>query len=112
MTNKNAFRISIIGSLSYALLFLLFLNPSPSHATTEYARQTGFECKECHIDAIGGGKLTKEGENFLNEMKIKGLYRPLTKTQKVIHFIIGYMHLFFAIIWFGTILYVHLLLKP
>jgi len=90
----------------------LFLIPSLSHATTEYARQTGFKCKECHVDAIGGGKLTKKGENFLDEIKIKGLYRPLTKTQKVIRFIIGYIHLFFAIIWFGTILYVHLLLKP
>ncbi|MCX5717944.1 MAG: cytochrome B5 [Nitrospirae bacterium] len=112
MTNKSAFWISTVGPLSSALLFLLFLIPSLSHATAEYARQTGFECKECHVDAIGGGKLTKKGENFLDEMKIKGLYRPLTKTQKVIRFIIGYIHLFFAIIWFGTILYVHLLLKP
>jgi len=112
MTNKSAFRFSIIGTLSSVVLFLLFLIPSLSHATIEYARQTGFECKECHVDAIGGGKLTKEGENYLAEMKIKGLYRPLTNIQKVIRFIIGYIHLFFAIIWFGTILYVHLLLKP
>lgn len=112
MTNKSAFRISIIGPLSSVVLFLLLLIPSLSHATTDYARQTGFECKECHVDAIGGGKLTKEGENYLDEMKIKGLYRPMTNIQKVIRFVIGYIHLFFAIIWFGTILYVHLLLKP
>lgn len=64
------------------------------------------------MDTIGGGKLTKEGEKFRDDLKVKGLYRPLTKTQKAVRFIIGYIHLFFAIAWFGTILYVHILLKP
>ena len=86
--------------------------PSLSSATTEYARQTGFKCNECHVETIGGGKLTKTGEEFRDDLKIKGIYRPLTKTQKVVRFIIGYIHLFFAIAWFGTILYVHILLKP
>ena len=87
------------------LVFTLFLMPSISSATTDYARQTGFECKECHVDAIGGGKLTKEGENYLDEMKIKGLYRPLTNIQKVIRFIIGYIHLFFCnnMVWNNTL---------
>ena len=86
--------------------------PSLSSATTEYARQTGLKCAECHAETTGGGKLTKEGEEFRDDLKIKGLYRPLTNAQKVIRFIVGYIHLFFAIIWFGTILYVHILLKP
>jgi len=94
------------------LLVILFLIPSLSSATTEYARQTGLQCRECHVEAIGGGKLTKQGEAFLEDMKIKGLYRPLSKTQKVVRFIIGYIHLITAIAWFGTILYVHILLKP
>lgn len=86
--------------------------PSLSSATTEYARQTGFKCNECHVETTGGGKLTKEGEAFRDDLKVKGVYRPLTKTQKAVRFIIGYIHLFFAIAWFGTILYVHILLKP
>ena len=89
-----------------------FLSPFPSYATTDYARQTGMECKECHVAAIGGGPLTKEGEKFLSEMKVKGLYRPLSNTQKVVRFFIGYIHLLTAIVWFGTIFYVHILLKP
>ena len=96
----------------YVLVFILFLTPSISSATTEYARQTGMECKECHVAAIGGGPLTKEGEKFLTEMKVKGLYRPLSNTQKVVRFFIGYIHLLTAIVWFGTIFYVHILLKP
>ncbi|PIV43347.1 MAG: cytochrome B5 [Nitrospirae bacterium CG02_land_8_20_14_3_00_44_33] len=94
------------------LALIVSLIPSLSSATTEYARQTGFKCNECHAETTGGGKLTKEGEEFRDDLKIKGLYRPLSKTQKIVRFIIGYIHLFFAIAWFGTILYVHILLKP
>jgi predicted heme/steroid binding protein/uncharacterized membrane protein len=96
----------------FILFLYLMLEPSFSSATTDYARQTGFECKVCHVDAIGGGKLTKAGEQFVEEMKLKGLYRPLRTPQKIIRFIVGYVHLITAIAWFGTILYVHILLKP
>lgn len=84
----------------------------PSSATTEYSRQTGLNCNECHVEAIGGGPLTEKGQQFLSDMKVKGLYRPLTGIQRIVRFIIGYIHLLTAIAWFGTILYVHILLKP
>lgn len=96
----------------FLLLFFILLIPFFSFATTDYARQTGFECKACHVDAIGGGKLTSAGEQFVEEMKLKGLYRPLKTPQKIVRFIVGYLHLLTAIAWFGTILYVHILLKP
>jgi predicted heme/steroid binding protein len=89
-----------------------FLLPSISLATVDHARQTGLQCSACHVAAIGGGPLTKEGDTFLADMKIKGLYRPLSGVQKVVRFVIGYIHLITAIAWFGTILYVHILLKP
>ena len=92
--------------------FLLLVIPGYSSATTDYARQTGFSCGVCHVDTIGGGPLTKEGEKFLEDMKAKGLYRPLKTSQKIVRFVIGYIHLLTAIAWFGTILYVHILLKP
>jgi len=99
----------------YHLLILLSLfiiaSPSLSHATPEYAGQTGFECKTCHVDGTGG-KLTKDGENFKEDLIGKGLYRPLSTIQKVVRLIIGYLHLLTAIAWFGTIFYVHILLKP
>jgi predicted heme/steroid binding protein/uncharacterized membrane protein len=101
--------------LKYHLLILLSLfiiaSPSLSHATPEYAGQTGFECKTCHVDGTGG-KLTKDGENFKKDLIVKGLYRPLSTIQKVVRLIIGYLHLLTAIAWFGTIFYVHILLKP
>jgi predicted heme/steroid binding protein len=93
------------------LSLLIIASPSLSHATPEYAGQTGFECKTCHVDGTGG-KLTKDGENFKEDLIVKGLYRPLSTIQKVVRLIIGYLHLLTAIAWFGTIFYVHILLKP
>ena len=99
----------------YHLLILLSLfiiaSPSLCRANPEYAGQTGFECKTCHVDGTGG-KLTKDGENFKEDLIGKGLYRPLSTIQKVVRLIIGYLHLLTAIAWFGTIFYVHILLKP
>ena len=96
--------------LIFLSLFVIAL-PSLCRATPEYAGQTGFECKTCHVDETGG-KLTKDGENFKEDLRAKGLYRPLSTIQKVVRLIIGYLHLLTAIAWFGTIFYVHILLKP
>jgi predicted heme/steroid binding protein/uncharacterized membrane protein len=99
--------------LRFILLLTVLLCFSPvSFATPEYARQTGFECKKCHRDTAGGGPLTRTGEEFLAGLTMKGLYKPLTTMQRILRVIIGYIHLLTAIAWFGTILYVHILLKP
>jgi len=105
--------MSIIAKINFLILvFLFFISlPSISHSTPEYAEQTGFDCKTCHTEATGG-KLTKAGEDFKENLRIKGLYRPLHPIQKVVRLTIGYIHLITAIAWFGTILYVHILLKP
>jgi predicted heme/steroid binding protein/uncharacterized membrane protein len=91
---------------------LMLLSPPSAFATSAYARQTGLACGQCHIDPIGGGPLTQAGKSFLADLKLKGLYRPLTMGRQIVRFGIGYLHLMSAILWFGTILYVHLLLKP
>jgi predicted heme/steroid binding protein/uncharacterized membrane protein len=91
-------------------LFVIVL-PSLCHATPEYAGKTGLNCTACHVDGTGG-KLTKGGEDFREDLRAKGLYRPLSTIQKVVRLMIGYLHLLTAIAWFGTIFYVHILLKP
>jgi predicted heme/steroid binding protein len=103
MQFKNSFLI-----LSF---LLIVLSPSLSHSNPEYAEETGFECQRCH-EEITGGKLTKAGEDFMENLKIKDQYRPLNPIQRAVRLIIGYLHLLTAIAWFGTILYVHILLKP
>ena len=99
---------------SPALLVLLFVLFSPLNAlcTVEYARQTDKICGDCHFDPSGGGSLTKDGVAFKDELRIKGQYRVLSPVQRIVRFIIGYLHTMTAIIWFGTILYVHIVLKP
>lgn len=93
------------------IIFLILFLPSASKALPEFSEQTGYNCDRCHIEPTGG-KLTKTGEQYRNELKMKGLYRPLKPYQKIVRLIIGYLHLLTAFVWFGTILYVHILLKP
>ena len=104
--------IPIFSYLLICLLGMFVFTPAPVSATPDYARQTGLECKQCHVDIIGGGQLTQKGNEFLIDMKSKGLYRPLNTTQRIVRLIIGYLHMMAAIMWFGTIMYVHILLKP
>lgn len=103
--------------MKYLLFFIvsiaLFLASPPGvSANPDYALQTGKACGACHVDPAGGGKLTAEGDVFKDDLRIKGLYKPLTTAQRIVRFIVGYVHMLTGIIWFGTILYVHLLLKP
>jgi predicted heme/steroid binding protein/uncharacterized membrane protein len=93
------------------LLSTVTLFPSISSSTPQYAEQTGFDCVTCHKEATGA-KLTEAGKDFREGLQAQGLYRPLTPAQKVVRLVIGYLHLLMAIAWFGTILYVHILLKP
>lgn len=86
------------------LLFILVL-PALSFAKPEYAERTGKDCIYCHVTE-SGGNLTKEGETFLkNELRPLGI-------KRVVRIVVYYFHFLFGILWFGTILYVHIILKP
>jgi predicted heme/steroid binding protein len=95
-------------------LFVLFAESS-AFATEEYAMQTGKECAFCHVNPSGGGELTSTGKAFQAQ---KHLGHPRTSTPletilpHMLRLLVGYAHLLTAILWFGTILYVHLVLKP
>jgi predicted heme/steroid binding protein/uncharacterized membrane protein len=108
----NWMRISDVRMLFLAVGIAVFLLPGNAASTPDYAKQTGYECGKCHVDVIGGGKLTSTGEAFLTSQKAKGQYRQLSTTQRVVRLVVGYLHMVAAIIWFGTIMYVHILLKP
>jgi predicted heme/steroid binding protein len=111
MNGERSFVLPAFLAIIVVCFASVFL-PLTVFATPDYARQTGFECKRCHVDAIGGGALTQAGQDFLESMKAKGLYRPLSLPQHIVRLIVGYFHMLAAIIWFGTIMYVHVLLKP
>lgn len=68
------------------------------------------------MDPGGGGQLTGIGERFA----VSGHVWPLPEGKpgslpfwlKSVRFALGFTHLLAAIIWFGTIFYVHIVLRP
>ncbi|MCX7990627.1 MAG: cytochrome B5 [Proteobacteria bacterium] len=90
----------------FLFLLLFALSVKNLYATELLAEKTGKDCSYCHKDISKGKDLTRAGEKFLVELK------GLTPAKRIIRFITYFIHLFFAITWFGTILYVHLILKP
>ncbi|MFO7607226.1 MAG: cytochrome b5 domain-containing protein [Desulfurivibrionaceae bacterium] len=94
--------------------FFLVLFAGTAHATEEYAEKTGAECGVCHVDPLGGGELTEAGQGYLLSIGAgdalgAGSKNPLARLLKLA---VGYLHIITAFLWFGTILYVHLVLKP
>ncbi|MFH0786443.1 MAG: multiheme c-type cytochrome [Pseudomonadota bacterium] len=104
--------------LSITLLSFIILLPDV-FANEQYAAKTGKGCIFCHQDKTGGLLNTvglayiKNGyrypipESVLNKSKI--LQTPF---QQTLRFIIGYLHLLAATVFFGTIFYIHLFIRP
>lgn len=96
----------------FFLLSLVLLAPQLVGATEEYAKQTGQVCAVCHLDPGGGGELTVSGKSFADTHLTKTDRSQTNTFTKLFRLVIGYIHFLTAIFWFGTILYVHLILKP
>ncbi len=102
-----------------AFTVLLFSIAPYGTATEEFAEKTGLSCEDCHIDSSGGGELTKTGNDFLQKLSEEAettkdsAFKPGSKgIAYYIRFLTGFLHIITGIFWFGTILYVHLILKP
>jgi predicted heme/steroid binding protein len=95
-------------------LFMAFLLCSSQRAcaTEEYAKQTGRMCAACHFDPAGGGELTAAGKTFAATLHTTTESPKTSILVKVLRLVVGYIHFLTAVFWFGTILYVHLVLKP
>lgn len=99
-------------------IFFLLIVPY-GNTTEELAEKTGKSCKFCHLDPSGGGELTKAGKDFFLKISTNSKDKPKKIVQSgrkrflhYVYFIAGYLHILTAILWFGTILYVHIVLKP
>jgi len=93
---------------------LMMLYPSfQGLATEDISRETGRACRACHLDPSGGGELNAAGMAFLAGRAESGKAHPDSSPfHRMVRFTAGFLHLLTAVMWFGTILYVHLLLKP
>lgn len=94
------------------LLTFMLLTPQLIGATEEYAKQTGQTCAVCHLDPGGAGELTAAGNSFADTHQAKTEGPKTGMIVKVFRLAIGYLHFLTAVFWFGTILHVHLILKP
>jgi predicted heme/steroid binding protein len=94
------------------LLLMLLVAVSPAAATEEYAGRTGKGCDACHLDPSGGTALTAEGLAFRGSLVAGGEARRLTPALSVLRLILRFFHIIVAFLWFGTIIYVHLFLRP
>lgn len=70
----------------------------PALATEEYAARTGKDCSQCHLDrgdpaGLGGGE-------------------PPSALFRSLRLAVRFAHLFFGVLWLGTIFYIHIVLKP
>jgi predicted heme/steroid binding protein len=88
---------------------------SSAFATPEYSERSEQGCLTCHVDEEGSGELTIEGLEFAASGYMWppiGGYRVLGPIRKTVRLGIGYAHILAAFIWLGTILYVHIMLRP
>ncbi|MBN1847528.1 MAG: CopD family protein [Deltaproteobacteria bacterium] len=90
-----------------------------AEATDQYAERTGKGCIFCHRESAGG-QLKTTGFAFIKNgyqypiperilIKAESLQSPF---HKVIRFVFGYLHLIAAVIFAGTIFYIHIFIGP
>ena len=107
--------------MKYPLLILLSVTlaalffSTAASARPEYAERIGQPCTACHAGPEGGA-LNRTGLDFSASGNVwpptKSGYRILTPIKRSVRFFVGYLHMLAAFMWLGTILYVHILLRP
>lgn len=96
------------------IVFLVLLTASSSWAIPEYAEKTKQGCLICHIKE-DGGDLSNRGIEYAASGYVwppQGGFRVIGPIKKTVRFFIGALHIVAAFLWFGTILYVHIMLRP
>lgn len=97
----------------FTLLLMLYA-AAPAYATPEYAEKTRQGCIACH-SSEEGGELNDSGLAFL----FSGYVWPPPADGKAMlnlggaaRAFTGFLHIVASVMWFGTIIYVHVILKP
>jgi predicted heme/steroid binding protein len=96
-------------------LLLCLFAAGGAGATEEYADTSAQECETCHLDPDGGGPLTYVGEAYAahdHQWPPAGAQAPPPVWRRPLRILLGLAHFLAAIAWFGTIFYVHIVLRP
>jgi hydroxylamine dehydrogenase len=108
--------VALVGGFTLTLVITALLGSTAS-ATVDYARQTGQPCGACHVRPEGGGELNAQGVAYARggyQWPIpEGVasYTP-SNLMRTLKLIVGYVHLTVAVIWFGAIFYIHIVVRP
>lgn len=97
---------------SLIILVVVFTLTQPVLASPEFSGQTGQACSACHISPEGGGALTLRGQRFKADGYSWGEVERQLWGKRVLKTILGFFHVLFGVVWFGSIVYVHLIIKP
>src|SRR5512138_2639278 len=107
-------RARVSPTLLAALVGLSLAGAPASFALEEYAARTGQPCLTCHQSASGGA-LTAAGEGYQADPEAwvaPPPAPPLPPVLRYLRLLALFLHIAFAVVWMGTILYVHIVLKP
>lgn len=102
-------KIYLVALITLGALLLL---PGLTPGTEEYAQKTGQSCEVCHVDPFGGGELTVAGKAYQKSIHPAKTSSESGTPQRLFRLAVGFLHIVTGFFWFGTILYVHLVLKP
>lgn len=90
---------------------MILLLPIILYSTPEYAQKTSQNCATCHVDPAGGNRLHDVGKGYKLSLQTSEISQEKYSKSYFKLFML-YIHIFTAVFWFGTILYVHIVLKP
>ncbi len=105
----SSLKIYLITLITFGAVLLL---PGLSLSTEEYAQKTGQSCEVCHVDPFGGGELTAAGKAYQSSIHPAKTSSEAGTAKRLFRLVIGFLHIVTGFFWFGTILYIHLVLKP
>jgi predicted heme/steroid binding protein len=105
----------LYAAIFFAAALSVFIFASSAFATPEYAERTGESCSTCHAGEEVGGELTEKGAEFAASgytWPPQESHEALSPIRKPVRLVIGFIHILASFMWFGTILYVHIMLRP
>jgi predicted heme/steroid binding protein len=99
-------------TLTLLVLALVAILTPAVFASPEFSGQTGQPCSACHKNPDGGGALTLSGERYKADGFFWGEVERPQWGARLMKTILGFLHVLFGVVWFGSIVYVHLIIKP